>query len=103
MVACLAFAMKDFIKDKWFRTPQPYLTVDPDHCIVERHVNRHYYYDSIIQHGRDGLRYGSVLIGVGIAEMILTLLRCLFIGRVKEFYGKSEYLRNEEPRRNANV
>ena len=41
MVICLCFSMRDFDEDKWFRPPKPYLVVDPDHCVVERHVNEY--------------------------------------------------------------
>ncbi|CAB4010275.1 Hypothetical predicted protein [Paramuricea clavata] len=100
MVICLCFSMRDFDKDKWFRPPKPYLVVDPDHCVVERHVNDYYYYDRIKKHGRDGLKYGSILIGLACLEMVLTLLRCLFIGQMRGYFGATDKQRKAMVMRN---
>lgn len=104
LVICLCFSMGDFDRDKWFRPKKPYLVVDPDHCVVERHVNDYYYYDRIKKHGRDGLKYGSILICLASLEMFLTLLRCLFIGQMKGYFGVSDKQLKEKLRdRQRNV
>ncbi|XP_028406062.1 uncharacterized protein LOC114528595 [Dendronephthya gigantea] len=90
MVICLCFSMRDFDDDRWFRPAKPYLVVDPDHCVVERHVNEYYYYDRIKKHGRDGLKFGSVLIGLSCLEMVLILLRSLIIGQMKGYFGATD-------------
>lgn len=42
-----------------------------------------------------GLRYGSVLIAIGCLEMCLTLLRCLFIGQMRGYFGATDKQRRE--------
>ncbi|XP_046863974.1 uncharacterized protein LOC124457828 [Xenia sp. Carnegie-2017] len=95
MVACLCFSMKDFDRDKWFRPGAPFLVVDPDHCVVERYSYDYYYTKVIQKHGRMGLRYGSVLIAIGCLEMCLTLLKCLFIGQLRGYFGATDKQRRE--------
>ena len=70
---------------------------------------RYYYYDLIKKHGRDGIKYGSVLIGLACLEMVLTLLRCLFIGQMRGYFGatdkqqKMKSMRGDRQRNMQNV
>ena len=40
--------------------------------------------------------YGSVLIGLASLEMVLILLRCLFIGQMKEYFGATDKQRKAQ-------